>query len=251
MKGDWYGSRPNKPINFTDPTGLVMDYANGGSGTYYGSEEDRPVNDSRVTPDEGSEQGPTEPQKVEVPLPEIEMQVYRDLKSYDVSRKRGNRKNNNLDTVLLINKKTGEVVVFLNVQTVADYPSTDPFGKKVDDCFKDTVAATSFTVTYKTTTSAGEGSAAIIGNTVTLDGKPIDSEGFTKGGLSEGRTLIHSPVNPQTHEEYENPYSKACFIPKTGQDNQGFFDTLESWGVKNGYTFNGSVYVNKPWESGR
>jgi len=71
VKGDWYRSRPNKPINSTDPTGLVMDYANGGSGTYWGAKEDRPVNDSRVTPDEGPEQGPTEPQKVEVPLPKF------------------------------------------------------------------------------------------------------------------------------------------------------------------------------------
>jgi len=30
VKGDWYGSRPNKPINFTDPTGLWVDYGNGG-----------------------------------------------------------------------------------------------------------------------------------------------------------------------------------------------------------------------------
>ena len=71
MKGDWYGSRPNKPINFTDPTGLVMDYANGGSGTYWGAKEDRPVNDSRVTPDEGPEQGPTELKKVEIKQPTI------------------------------------------------------------------------------------------------------------------------------------------------------------------------------------
>jgi len=58
-------------INSTDPTGLVMDYANGGSGTYWGAKEDRPVNDSRVTPDEGPEQGPTEPQKPEIPLPKF------------------------------------------------------------------------------------------------------------------------------------------------------------------------------------
>lgn len=34
-----------------------MDYAQGGSGTYYGSEEDKPVNDSRVPP---KEEEPTE-----------------------------------------------------------------------------------------------------------------------------------------------------------------------------------------------
>lgn len=48
-----------------------MDYANGGSGTYWGAKEDRPVNDSRVPPDEGPEQGPTEPQKPEIPLPKF------------------------------------------------------------------------------------------------------------------------------------------------------------------------------------
>lgn len=79
MKGDWYGSRPNKPINSTDPTGLVMDYANGGSGTYWGAKEDRPVNDSRVTPDEGPEQGPTEPV---IPLPDINPKL-------DVEQKKG------------------------------------------------------------------------------------------------------------------------------------------------------------------
>jgi hypothetical protein len=198
------------------------------------------------------EQEPTEPQNPEIPLPEIEMQVYRDLKSYDVSRERGNRRNSNLDTVLLINKKTGEVEVFLNVQTVADYPSTLPDYKTFHpDCFKDTVAATDFTVTYKTTTGVAHGPAAVIGNTRTIDGKPIDANGETKNGITEGKTLWHSSVNPSTHEEYNFPYSKACFIPKTGNDNQRFFDTLESWGAKDGYTFSGSVYVNKPWESGR
>jgi hypothetical protein len=48
-----------------------MDYANGGSGTYWGAKEDRPVNDSRVPPDEGPEQGPTEPQKPEIKQPTI------------------------------------------------------------------------------------------------------------------------------------------------------------------------------------
>jgi len=68
---NWYGYCGNNPINFTDPTGLVMDYANGGSGTYWGAKEDRPVNDSRVTQDEGPEQGPTELKRVEVPLPKL------------------------------------------------------------------------------------------------------------------------------------------------------------------------------------
>ena len=55
-------------IRSTDPTGLTMDYANGGSGTYWGEKEDRPVNDSRVPEKEDTT---TEPEKVEIPLPKL------------------------------------------------------------------------------------------------------------------------------------------------------------------------------------
>ena len=68
-------------IRFQDPTGLYMDYANGGFGTYYGPEEDRPVNDSRIPTDEGLEQKDTttEPQKPVIPLPKFLINIFTSL----------------------------------------------------------------------------------------------------------------------------------------------------------------------------
>ena len=58
----------------------------------------------------------------------IKVYVYRNLASYDISRDRSKPKNENLDTLILINNKTGDSLVVHHVQTVANYPSTKPDG---------------------------------------------------------------------------------------------------------------------------
>jgi len=82
VKGDWYGSRPNKPINFTDPTGLtaeensqelIRQYAKSQGATE--EEIDKILGGAP----EGPEQGPTEPV---IPLPDINPKL-------DVEQKKG------------------------------------------------------------------------------------------------------------------------------------------------------------------
>ena len=181
----------------------------------------------------------------------IKVYVYRNLASYDISRDRSKPKNENLDTLILINNKTGDSLVVHHVQTVANYPSTKPDGTPAADSYPDTVAATSFSLVYKTTTNVASGPAAVISNTRTVSGKIIDEEGYTQAGNTSGRTLLHSPGKPDGTGDYRHAYSQACFIPDTSEDNQKIFDTLEKWGAEDGDVFAGKVINQKPWETKR
>ncbi|ULQ59126.1 hypothetical protein K7I13_11525 [Brucepastera parasyntrophica] len=178
------------------------------------------------------------------------MIVIRERASYDVSQDRNSPQNVALDTVILINNRTGEAVVINEVQTVANYPLTAPDGTPAPDSFPDTIAATDFQMKYITTTNVAAGDAGVITNTRTITGNSVNAYGYTENEATPGRTLVHSNTNPTTNADYNTPYSKACIIPKKGEDNVLFFDTLARWGAKKGDIIPGHVYVNKSWESG-
>lgn len=172
----------------------------------------------------------------------VKMYVYRNTNSYNISTDRKNPKNTRLDKILLQNTETGEYKVFSNVQTVANYPSTDPDDKKVESCFLDTIGTAGFELKVYTTTNVAAGTAAVITNTRTIDGRKVDQNGYTEGGKSEGRGLVHSDEKPDKKgERYTTPYSKQCFILPT-EENDSFFETLRALGVKEGESIKGTVY---------
>ena len=172
----------------------------------------------------------------------VKVYVYRDKKSYEFSNDRNNPKNTRLDTIVLYNSKTGEYKVFDGVQTVANYPSTDTQGNHADSCFMDTIGTCNFDIKLSTTTNVAEGTAATIANAKTLDGRDVNSSGYTENAKSEGRGLIHSDEKKDgSGESYNTPYSKQCFI-MSKENNAIFFGTLQDWGVGDNTTIKGTVY---------
>ena len=172
---------------------------------------------------------------------EILIFVIRDIKSYNISTNRKTPKNTYLDKIILCNTDTKQVAVFDQVQTVANYPSTDANDNPVNSCYNDTIASGDFEFKLYTTTNVAEGMAGVITNTKTIDGKQVNSDGITENGLSPGRGLGHSNVKPDgTGKEYQTPYSKQCFI-MPGKDNKRFFQTLKDWGVKSGDSIKGKL----------
>ncbi len=76
MKGDWYRSRPNKPINSTDPTGLV---AYGPNGPYNTDEEKGNYNPEWNTtygPKEKPKDDTTTPTNPQIPLPKFLINLF-------------------------------------------------------------------------------------------------------------------------------------------------------------------------------
>lgn len=190
------------------------------------------------------------PKRVEITAEDISISIFRNLNSYNVSRKRATPKNNNLDYVLIQNHKTGESLVIRDVQTVANYPDTKPDGSEHPDSFKDTIAATSLSLIYKSTTNiTGDENCLVISDTRTIDGRPV-SDGYTVDGITPGRGLFHSSMKPDKSGDYNNPYSEQCFIPKRSSDFNNMMNTLDSWGLKDNSTLKANIYVMKPWEVG-
>jgi hypothetical protein len=113
------------------------------------------------------------------------MYVYRDKRSYEYSIDRENPKNMGLDTIVLYNKATLEYKVFEGIQTVANYPSTDYNNNQVESCFFDTIGTSNFQLKVYTSTNVAGGTAAIITNTTTIDGRKVDEYGFTENAKSE------------------------------------------------------------------
>ena len=172
----------------------------------------------------------------------VKLYVYRDKNSYNISNIRGEPKNVKLDTLVLYNTKTGQYKSFKGVQTVANYPNTDPAGNKVDSCFMDTLGTCNFTMKVYDKTNVAGGTAAVITDGSTIDGRKIDKNGYTQKPKSEGRGMVHSNERPDgTGKTYDIPYSKQCII-MTKEDNEDFFETLKEWGVKDNEGIKGTVY---------
>ena len=167
--------------------------------------------------------------------------VLRNFKSYEISTDRTQPKNTYLDIGFLWNKKTGEMIAFAPMQTVANYPSTNSKNEPVNSCYKDTIAPGHFELKVYTTTDVASGQAGIIINAKTLDGRIVNNEGYTENPLSTGRGLQHSNGNPEGTGDYNNPYSKQCFIMPSA-NNKIFFDTLEKWNVQDGDVIEGVLH---------
>ncbi len=173
---------------------------------------------------------------------EIELYVFRNTKSYDISTNRNTPKNVALDFVALYNTETNEISFFFGVQTVANYPSTDRKNNSVPSTYNDTIAPGNFDLKVFTTTNVAAGDAGIITNAKTIDGRNVDANGITENALSSGRGLIHSAEKPDgSGNEYNVPYSQQCFI-FSKEDNKRFFDTLKNAGVKQGDVIKGQLY---------
>ena len=179
--------------------------------------------------------------KIKKGISDIEIRVYRNNKSYEISVDRQTPKNEKLDSIVLYNKKTKQYVVLDGYQTVANYPNTDVKNNPVDLCYWDTIAPGKFQLKVYTNTNVATGSAGVIINTKTLDGRKVDSNGYTENAKSDGRGLIHSDINPSTGQSYVHAYSKQCFISSSVNNNL-FFSTLQNWGVENNSIVNGFVY---------
>ncbi len=165
---------------------------------------------------------------------EVSYTINRDPRSYVVSTDRDTPINTYLDVGILYNSNTNETVIFEHVQSVANYPSTDPNGNNVTSVYNDTIkAGATFDLKIGTTTNIAGGKAAIITNAITIDGRKVNANGYTENGLSEGRALQHSNTNPTTNKDYNTPYSKQCII-LPGADNERFFAVLEDWGIQDG-----------------
>lgn len=162
----------------------------------------------------------------------IDIYIYRDLRSYDISTDRDNPKNTYLDKMMVYNNLTGQYVILNKVQTVANYPSTDAKGNPVESCYLDTIAPGSVDIVFYTTTNVASGTAATLANAKTLDGRNVDKNGYTENPKSEGRGLVHSNRGQNNQNDYKNPYSKQCII-MSYENNKLFFDTLKNWNVKN------------------
>ena len=176
---------------------------------------------------------------------EVFYTIYRDPQSYDVSTNRKTPKNTYLDVGVLYNSNTNETIVFTRVQSVANYPSTDNKNNEVPSVYNDTIKGNStFDLKIGTTTNVASGKAAIITNATTIDGRKVDANGYTENGLSEGRGLQHSNINPKTGDDYNTPYSKQCII-LPGQDNELFFDVLQDWGVQDGVSIKTTIIDKK------
>jgi len=167
--------------------------------------------------------------------------VFRDIRSYNITQDRDNPKNFYLDSGFLYNANTKELIYFPKLQTVANYPLTDSDDNPVDSCYEDTVAAGPFQLKVSTTTNVADGLAGIIINAITIDGRKIDSEGYTVNGHSSGRGLLHSNRGRGKTYDYNTPYSKQCIILPY-EDNKKFFGVLSVWGVKDGGIVQGYIF---------
>ena len=170
--------------------------------------------------------------------------VFRDTKSYDISTDRNSPKNTFLDVGILYNTDNGETASFTKMQTVANYPSTDAYNNPVESCYEDTIAPGTFEFKVYTETNVADGDVAVIINAKTIDGRKVDSNGYTENPKSGGRGLIHSNTSPSTKKDYNTPRSKQCFI-LPGKDSKRFFNTLKNWGVKNEESVKGVLFDAK------
>ncbi|MBC6712399.1 hypothetical protein [Treponema sp. Marseille-Q3903] len=127
----------------------------------------------------------------------------------------------------------------------------DGSGNKVQSVYNDTIkTGSAFDLKIGTTTNVASGKAAIITNATTIDDKKNNSNGYTENGLSEGRGLQHSNTNPNTNEDYNNPYSKQCVI-LPGQDNTLFFEVLKDWGVQDGESIKTTIIDKELHKDGK
>ncbi|MBP5359337.1 MAG: RHS repeat-associated core domain-containing protein [Treponema sp.] len=213
---NWYSYCSGDPVNFVDLWGLENNsiYRMGMPSEYW-----------NVDPED------------------IEFVVLRDTRSYDISENRNTPKNYYLDIAFLKNKVTGETVVFKYVQSVANYPSTDGYGKHVEPCYNDTLAPGDFEVKLFTNTSIAKGPASILINGETLDGRKVDSNGYTEKPLSDGRGLVHSnrENSNKATKDYNVPRSKQCIILPY-EDDIRYHDTVRRWGMKQDDVIAGVIY---------
>ena len=182
---------------------------------------------------------------------DIEFVVLRDTRSYDISKNRDTPKNYYLDIAYLKNQVTGETLIFRRIQSVANYPDTDAKYQPVESCYEDTLAPGDFEIKLFTKTDIAEGPASILINTQTLDGRKVDSNGYTEKPLSGGRGLVHSNRGNGKDEDYRVPRSKQCIIMPYNDDIR-YHDTLRRWGMKQDdviagviYDFDNSIKINK------
>ena len=183
-----------------------------------------------------------------LPKGNITLTYFRNPKSYSPSFDRDDPVNEYLDYLIMTNSKLGETVVIKEIQTVANYPLTTPTNESHPNSFKDTVAAGKVQFKYKTSSSAVPGDCLVIINSKTLDGRKIDTKGFTEKAITEGRGLVHSSENPATGKPYEHAYSEQCFICKNIEDHKLLMQTLLYWGCEDGDIIKGEVVVLKDWE---
>ena len=258
---NWYGYAGHNPINFIDKNGLFAYNENGEqistlSGELEKTESSSPnMNGYNPTPSVTPDPQPQIPEAPE-PTPnvgdtnnnlsekstQIIMHVYRNKISYEISNDRKTPKNTRLDTVVIYNTETKEYKVFENVQTVANYPSTDGKGNKVESCFMDTIGTSNFDFKVYTTTDVAPGDAGVITNTSTIDGRKVNESGYTEDAKSGGRGLGHSDEIPDgSGKSWKTAYSKQCFVFKK-EDNKVFYDTLRDWGVPSGSSLKGTVF---------
>ena len=71
-------------------------------------------------------------------------------------------------------QKLVKKVTFHDVQTVANYPSTDADTKPAESCFPDTIKAGRFDLKLYTKTNVASGKAGIITNAKSIDGRKVD-----------------------------------------------------------------------------
>ncbi len=175
---------------------------------------------------------------------DITISIYRDPKSYDVSRDRSNPSNMALDTLIIKNNKTGEMEKIYNVQSVANYPETGGGENNHPDYMDDTVVGY-FDFIPGATTTVATGPAAIIANAKTRGGYTIGSDGISSSNLSPGKHYVHSTGNPEGGY-YLTKNSKGCIILSV-EGAELLFNTLEAWGANNSNANIRGVIIEKKY----